>query len=98
MLTTIVCPIKTIERYDSLPTLAAKYTQAQNVLTVTNRVEHARSIVIVKHNTCSIAHQRMCNHKIRINIMRCLRNSTVRREIGQQLVTVHVNRLKPRTL
>ena len=23
------------------------------------------------------------NHKIRVNIMRCLRNSTVRREIGQ---------------
>ena len=25
----------------------------------------------------------MCNHKIRINIMRCLKYSTVRHEIGQ---------------
>ena len=25
----------------------------------------------------------MCNHKIRLDIMRCLRNRTVRREIGQ---------------
>ena len=25
----------------------------------------------------------MCNHKIRMNLMRCLRNSTTRREIGQ---------------
>ena len=28
----------------------------------------------------------MCNHKLRINIMSCLRNSTVRREIGQLLL------------
>ena len=49
------------------------------MLTVINRVERARSIVIVKHK-----YMLMCNHKIRINIMRCLRNSTyVRREIGQ---------------
>ena len=47
------------------------------MLTVINRVERARSIVIVKHK-----YMLMCNHKIRINIMRCLRNSTVRREIG----------------
>ena len=65
-------------RYDSLPTLAAKYTHAQNQLTVTERVERARSIVIIKHK-----YMLMCNHKIRRHIMRCLRNSTVRREIGQ---------------
>ena len=64
--------------YDSLPTFASKYTHAQNVLTVTNRVERAQSIVIIKHK-----YMLMCNHKIRIKIMRCLRNSTVRREIGQ---------------
>ena len=74
----IVCPIKTIRRYDSLPTLAAKYTGAQNVLTVTKRAERAQSIVIIKHKYMML----MCNHKIRINIMRRLRNSTVGREIG----------------
>ena len=47
------------------------------MLIVINRVERARSVVIVKHK-----YMLMCNHKIRINIMRCLRNSTVRREIG----------------
>ena len=77
-MTTIICPIKTITRYDSLPTLAAKYTHSQIVLTVTERVERSRSIVIIKHK-----YMLMCNHKIRINIMRCLRNSTARREIGQ---------------
>ena len=77
-MTTIVCPIKTITRYYSLPTLAAKYTHAQNVLTVAKRVERSRSIVIIKHK-----YMLMCNHKIRINLMRCLRNSTARREIGQ---------------
>ena len=76
--TTIVCPIKTIKRYVSLPTLSTKYTHAQNVLTVTKRVERAQSIVIIKHK-----YMLMCNHKIRINIKRRLRNSTVRREIGQ---------------
>ena len=29
----------------------------------------------------------MCNHKIRINLMRCLRNSTARREIGQLVMS-----------
>ena len=77
-MTTIVCPIKTITRYYSLPTLAAKYTHAQNVLTVAKRVERSRSIVIIKHK-----YMLMCNHKIRINLMRCLRNSTARPEIGQ---------------
>ena len=48
------------------------------VLTVINRVERARSTIIVKHK-----YMLMCYHRIRINIMRCLRNSTVRREIGQ---------------
>ena len=79
-LTTIVCLIKTITRYDSLPTLTAKYTHARNVLTVTKRVERSRSIIIIKHK-----YMLMCNHKIPINLMRCLRNSTVRREIGQLL-------------
>ena len=78
MLTTIVCPIKTIKRYDSLSTLSAKYTHSQNVLTATKRVERAQFIVVIKHK-----YMLMCNHKIRINIMCCLRNSTVRREIGQ---------------
>ena len=70
--------IKTITKYDSLPTIAAKYTHAQNVSIVTKRVERSRSIVIIKHK-----YMLMCNHKIRINIMSCLRNSTVRCEIGQ---------------
>ena len=65
-------------RYDSLPTTAAKYAHAQNVLTVTKRVERSRSIVIIKHK-----YMLMCNHKIHINLMRCLRNSTARCEIGQ---------------
>ena len=66
MLTNIVCLIKTIKRYDSLPSFAAKYTHAcTEVLTVINRVERARSIVIVKHK-----YMLMCNHKIRINLMR----------------------------
>ena len=34
------------------------------VLTVINRAERARAIVIVKHN-----YMLMCNHKIRLNIM-----------------------------
>ena len=55
----IVCPINTIKSYDSLPTLAAKYTHAHNVLTVIKRVELARSTVIVKHK-----YMLMCNHKI----------------------------------
>ena len=42
------------------------------------RVERARSIVIIKHKYTLV-----CNHKIGINIKSCLRNSTVRREIGQ---------------
>ena len=67
-----------MKRYDSFLTIAAKYTHAQNVLTVINSVERARSIVIVKHK-----YMLMYKHKIRINIMRCLRNSNVRREIGQ---------------
>ena len=29
ILTIIVCPIKTVTRYDSLPTVAAKYTLAR---------------------------------------------------------------------
>ena len=70
--------IKTTTIYDSLPTVAAKYTHARNVLTVTKREERSQSIVIIKHK-----YMLMCNHKIRINLMRCLRNSTVRREIGQ---------------
>ena len=53
------------------------YTCAE-VLTIINRVQCARSIEIVKHK-----YMLMCNHKIRKNIMRCLTNSTVRREIGQ---------------
>ena len=61
---TIVYPIKTITRYYSLPTLAAKYTHAQNVLTVAKRVERSRSIVIIKHK-----YVLMCNHKIHINLM-----------------------------
>ena len=65
-------------RYDSLPTTAAKYVHAQNVLTVTKRVERSRSIVIIKHK-----YMLMCNQKIRQNIVRRLRNSTIRREIGQ---------------
>ena len=77
-MTIIVCPIKTITRYYSLPTLAAKYTHAQNVLTVAKRVERSQSIVIIKHK-----YMLMCNHTIHINLMRCLRNSTARREIGQ---------------
>ena len=77
-MTTIVCSIKTITRYYSLPTLAAKDTHAQNVLTVAKRVERSRSIVIIKHK-----YMLMCSHKIHINLMRCLRNSTARREIGQ---------------
>ena len=77
-MTTIVYPIKTITRYHSLPTLAAKYKQAQNVLTVAKRMERSRSIVIIKHK-----YMLMCNHKIRINIVRRLKNSTVRHEIGQ---------------
>ena len=72
--------MKTITRYDSLPTLAAKYTHARNVLTVTKRVERLQSIVIIKHK-----YMLMCNHKIRINLKRCLRNSTARREISQLL-------------
>ena len=43
------------------------------VFTVINRVERARSIAIVTHK-----YMLMCNYKIR-----CLRNSTVRSEIGQ---------------
>ena len=78
MLTTIVCPIKTITKYDSLPTIAAKYTHAQNVFTVTKRVKRSQSIVIIQHK-----YMLMCNHKIRINLMCCLRNSTTRCEIGQ---------------
>ena len=62
----------------SLPTVAAKYTHARNVLTVTKRVERSRSIVIIKHK-----YMLMCNHKIRINLKLCLRNSTARREISQ---------------
>ena len=77
-MTIIICPIKTITSYNSLPTTAAKYTHARNVLTVTKRVERSRSIVIIKHK-----YMLMCNHKIRINLMRCLRNSTTRCEIGQ---------------
>ena len=77
-LSIIVYPIKTIKRYDSLPTTAAKYTHARNVLTVTKRVERSRSIVIIKHK-----YMLMCNHKIHINLMRGLRNSTARREISQ---------------
>ena len=76
-----VCPIKTITRYDSLPTIAAKYTHAKNVLTVTKRMERSRSIVITKHK-----YMLMCNPKIRINLMRCLRNSIARCEIGQCVV------------
>ena len=55
-----------------------KYTHARNVLTVTKRVERSRSIVIIKHK-----YMLMCSHKIHINLMRCLRNSTARREISQ---------------
>ena len=60
MLTNIVCLIKTIKRYDSLPIHACA-----KVLAVINRVERARSTVIVKHK-----YMLRCNHKIRINIMR----------------------------
>ena len=74
-----------ITRYDSLPTLAA-YTHARNVLTVTKRVERSRSIVIIKHK-----YMLMGNHKIRINLMRCLRNSTARREIRQYSLTLLLN-------
>ena len=58
--------------------IRSKIHACAEVLTVVNRVERARSIVIVKHK-----YMLMCNHKIHINIMRCLRNSTVQREIGQ---------------
>ena len=34
LLKNVVCPIKTIRRYNSLPTLAAKYTRAQTVFTL----------------------------------------------------------------
>ena len=63
LLKAVVCPIKTIKRYDSLPRLAGKYTHAQTgckFLTVINGLmEHARSIVIIKHKYIL-----MCNHKI----------------------------------
>ena len=85
-MTTIVCPIKTITRYDSLPRVAAKYTHARNVSIVTKRVERSRSIDIIKHK-----YMLMCNHKIHINLMRCLRNSTVKREIGQLGALIHVS-------
>ena len=95
-MTTIVCPIKTIRRYDSLPTLAAKPTHAQTVLTVTKKVERARSIVIIKHKCMP-----MCNHKIHINIMCCLRNSAVtdlrfeaEREIGQWMANITITKVK----
>ena len=45
-------------RYDSLLTLAVKYTHAQTVLTVTERVERARSIVIIKHKCMRMYHGR----------------------------------------
>ena len=65
MLTNIVCLIKTIKRYDSLPTVAAKYTHAcTEVLTVINRVERTCALVIVKHK-----YMLMCNHKIRILVL-----------------------------
>ena len=70
-----------LTRYDSLPTIAAKYTRAQNVLTGAKRVERSQSIVTIKHK-----YMLMCNHKIHINLMRSLRNSTARCEIGQLLV------------
>ena len=94
-MTTIVCPIKTITRYycNSLPTLAAKYTHWQNVLIVAKRVERSRSIVIIKHK-----YMLMCNHNIRINLMRCLRNSTTRREIGQCELILLVNYCKLNSL
>ena len=50
------------------------------VLTVIKRVERARSIIIVQHKYMLML---MCNYKSRINIMRCLGNSIVRRKIGQ---------------
>ena len=59
ILKSIVCPIKTIRRSDNLPTLAAKYTHAQNVFPLLTRVERSRSIVIIKHK-----YMLMCNHKI----------------------------------
>ena len=58
--------------------ISSEYTHARNVLTVIKRVERSRSIVIIKHK-----YMLMCNHKIRINLKRCLRNSTARREISQ---------------
>ena len=42
------------------------------LLIVSNRVEHAQSIVIINHK-----YMLMCNHKIIINIMLCLLNSAV---------------------
>ena len=39
VLSTNVCPINTKKKYDSLPTLATKYSHAQNVLTVINIVK-----------------------------------------------------------
>ena len=35
----------------------------------------------------------MCNHKLRINIMSCLRNSTVRGAIGQYIPHIHLSLL-----
>ena len=44
------------------------YTHARNALIVTKRVERSRSIVIIKHK-----YMLMCNHKICINLMCCLK-------------------------
>ena len=45
-----------------------------------NRAEHACATVIIKHG-----YMLMCNHKIVINIMLCLLNSTGHNYISQDL-------------
>ena len=54
---------------------------SQTVFTLSiaiNRAEHVCATVIIKHN-----YMLMCNHKIAINIMLCLCNSTYRTYISQ---------------
>ena len=62
-----------------------KYTDAHIVFTssiVINRAEYARSLVIIKHKYIL-----KCNHKIVINIMLCLLNSTVVESLFQTRLT-----------
>ena len=59
---------------DSAPLIAIDRPISQTVFMLSiaiNRAEHVCATVIVKHN-----YMLMCNHKIVINIMLCLLNST----------------------